>query len=687
MAGRTGKSKTKKANDDDEPDRNVVTPDQLLSTLRSQQKPTSQALALKNVSEYDYEDEETIPGLVALPRKGPDLEGFNDLRMVELAEAAYVDTDPVPPTAELTSFAEREVDELRMKAMAKMRRPVPKLDTPDVSPAPTPPPSVGEKFARDVILDRNPDGPHTMDQLDDWLRASSCTDYDGDWRPLWRTTEREKGKKSEEEVILETERKSWFPPALDKNVFSQEGAGVMLHFMLITRLGAALLCNAIMTTPLLVANLGGSLLLTNTFLGFGRMTIANLGIYPDGWTDFSDWSEREFSDGIPLRGETFQYALFDCVGCGILLIVLILFEFRVVPDEVKKQDEELVSPADYSLMIYGVPHVSEKYARHEEYRDDLVRYFSGEFEDELKDFLNELAVEGPDDDDEADDDDKKPVATLVPLNSGRVLRLKLERERLQVQQKGLEMRLEAHQPGTKEEFYQSPEGELLPHLVSTDGCLRGFFRSQILTFWEKRKAMVELALERNELDIDAAERKMKDEDWREVIAVVVSFNKERHKDNVAAWLDKPDAPRFQGERLKVQEAPEPNGLSYENLDQNAAASRRSRLYLVAVLLVLISLIFLFILGQFIGPQPIEFQDLAPSDAWLIAPDPGNRDPRDVRFEVCEAQMFKDEACTEPIEVVNVFTRASQQTADRVVDGATGSPCARANIWTSAQLAR
>ena len=30
-------------------------------------------------------------------------------------------------------------------------------------------------------------------------------------------------KKSEDEIILETEAKTWFPPALDKNVFSQEG--------------------------------------------------------------------------------------------------------------------------------------------------------------------------------------------------------------------------------------------------------------------------------------------------------------------------------------------------------------------------------------------------------------------------------------------------------------------------------
>ena len=145
----------------------------------------------------------------------------------------------------------------------------------------------------------------------------------------------------------------------------------MLHFQLLKRLGTAMFLNALLAMPILLANLSGSLLLTKDVTGFGRMTIANIGNYPDAWTDFTDWSDRELSPGTPLRDETFNYALFDCIGCSYFLVVLLLFEFRVVPEEVRKQDEELVSPSDFSLMISGIPDVPEKYQRDEEYRDGL----------------------------------------------------------------------------------------------------------------------------------------------------------------------------------------------------------------------------------------------------------------------------------------------------------------------------
>merc|ERR1719316_1467718 len=132
-------------------------------------------------------------------------------------------------------------------------------------------------------------------------------------------------------------------------------------------------------------NLSGSLLLTKDVTGFGRMTIANIGHYLDAWTDFKDWSDRE-SDGWmvggpgPLRNQTYTYALYDCIGCAFFLIILVYFEFQTVPAEVRKQDEEVVTPADYALMISGIPDIPEKYQRDEEFRDGLtdrlVRYFS-----------------------------------------------------------------------------------------------------------------------------------------------------------------------------------------------------------------------------------------------------------------------------------------------------------------------
>ena len=64
---------------------------------------------------------------------GQDLDSYNDLRLAQLAEEAFADHDPVPPAAHLTDFSERKVDEIREKSMAKIRRPIPRLPTPEVS--------------------------------------------------------------------------------------------------------------------------------------------------------------------------------------------------------------------------------------------------------------------------------------------------------------------------------------------------------------------------------------------------------------------------------------------------------------------------------------------------------------------------------------------------------------------------
>ena len=53
--------------------------------------------------------------------------------LAQLAEDAFADHDPVPPAAHLTDFSERKVDEIREKSMAKIRRPIPRLPTPEVS--------------------------------------------------------------------------------------------------------------------------------------------------------------------------------------------------------------------------------------------------------------------------------------------------------------------------------------------------------------------------------------------------------------------------------------------------------------------------------------------------------------------------------------------------------------------------
>jgi len=551
------------------------------------------------------------------------------------------------PRGEVLDYALKDqVDKLRYVSEGRQFW-TPRIETPVASPAQTPVPSEGEPFDREAVLSRDTDLADD-ELLEEHLRASSCTDEDGLWRPLWLTPHTELGT---------------------------EGVGMLLYFELLRWIGGTFFLCALITTPLFVLCAQGSLVLSSPF-GFAKLSIANIGTYPENWIGADDWAERDIW-GVRLSSMTPLLGVLDaCAGLFLLMLGLWL-EYLHIPRLVVQHDEAHITPADYAIEVEGMPEKLDG-PKHSCYDKVLKQHFAKlcRF---VKSATNE-SIEVP-----PTPRARPPIVDLVLTRKSPLIKLNERKRQLTALEDGLDKRIKYHRrhaevarlkSAVPKKKHTQRSAEVVERIVCMlhASCFSGLMQWRT-SRWEKRLEDVKKVLADTETEIAFELRKPAEEQL--ISGAYVTFRNEEFKERVLDhfaddWLDAAQT-TFEGSKLSVRQAPEPNAISFENLDGDPQG-RKWRGYLAKLgFLVLLLLLVFFVANGCSTPAPIVQVPLTAAQVWLLAAEEGD-------LELCEVSLFSDVACTNELKAARAFASATKTTAYRAIDQ--DESCRRLSTWSS-----
>lgn len=388
-----------------------------------------------------------------------------------------------------------------------------------------------------------------------------------------------------------------------------KSVGIQLYFELLSGLGWTFFVMFLLSIPLLVCNCSGRMIESTNALNkaLAMTTVANIGRCPaEGCESMDDFEYRcmwsgECDDTKPenlVRSWTPYLGGLDALCLLTFMLFGVVFRNLRIPYVVKQFDMSVVTPADFALDIPNPPRCLGKAAgsaEHLQYEDKLRKHF-------VK-VLQNLA-EGPYPD---ANDSFIPEISLVREYNGATSKFLEKGQHIENLRSAHVAKLKLNHPeyGEKNEEKRA-----------------------------KRVAKHEKAMEKSKHTIDKLSKRLKAEaeiieKERAVCRAFVTFKSIEVKEKVE-WeyrfsqyvmlrCCQGEKLRFEGRRIKVQQAPEPSDLYWENLDFNRKQQYcRKFLILIVTILVLIATAFGLVAAKsFFGSEakPREAYDTWVLQSW------------------------------------------------------------------------
>lgn len=104
-----------------------------------------------------------------------------------------------------------------------------------------------------------------------------------------------------------------------------------------------------------------------------RTTIANLGSSTPNATDVADRRVEMFGQSLDIRGVTMATGLLDALITHVLLMAALWFEFVVIPRVIEAHERTRITPEAFAVAVKGLPRRLE--ADHRAYEERLRRHF------------------------------------------------------------------------------------------------------------------------------------------------------------------------------------------------------------------------------------------------------------------------------------------------------------------------
>lgn len=390
------------------------------------------------------------------------------------------------------------------------------------------------------------------------------------------------------------------------------GPGIRLYFDFIMAVGIAFTVCFITTLPNIILMRSGNMATsTNTWnLLLAQYSVANLGICDTGECQTYDerWGRRAMRDNIydmKLYEWTEYMGFMDTLSMLLVVFSTWYFSKRYIPHIVRQEDRESVTAGDFAVMVDKLPKKLEN--DHENYEGLLRKHFINL----LKKYPKELPKE------------PIPEVALVRDYDGGILKFQ-EKGRLQKEKKINEVKLAALDPNEKKADKQ-----------------KKLIEKKIKTAADRITAID------NSLHDQA---KLKDVD-REVSMAFVIFHDVLMKDIILAkyqfsnsYLLRCCLPRkqnFEKHGIRVQQAPEPGNLKWENLDFNPRRRTANRCFVFVVVLVLMIICTVFVAYLQALQTTVSSSEDGSYDAWVLR----NTDTSGVScLHICGWHSFTDYEC-------------------------------------------
>eukprot|EP00929_Paragymnodinium_shiwhaense_P023277 TRINITY_DN14612_c0_g1_i8.p1 TRINITY_DN14612_c0_g1~~TRINITY_DN14612_c0_g1_i8.p1 ORF type:complete len:1429 (+),score=325.69 TRINITY_DN14612_c0_g1_i8:311-4597(+) len=486
----------------------------------------------------------------------------------------------------------------------------------------------------------------------------ACTVYDEktdkwEWRSLWSTTPAELGL---------------------------YGIGTQIYFEFLAGIGLVFLACFFLSLPQFIVSSKGSLVdqvsgaeevnVLNKFLAWS--SLGNIGYCTHGLCRATDdyWHKTVGEDDdMPLRDLSEAFGILDGLALWLFVLFGAVFEHIWVPLQVKRQDEKYVTSADYAVSVTRLPrHLGHK-ELHSKYKETLSAHFETVLKSEGFDRENMVRE-----------------VTLMHEYDGAIFEFMKQGELIEQRDNMRAAAARARKDNDE---------------ASAD-------RAQ-----EKAESLQDQIIQ-VEIDMEK-QAAMKDEE-REVCFAVIMFDTEELKNAVLqkykrsrSWILRMFQRRdlqFHGKKIKVEQAPEPTDLYWENLDYEVEKHECRRLIMImcaftCILGALLALVWLRTIA--VAPTTA----VAPKVLWMIRwplsdasaenansfslPGLDNHWNGEPCMELCGWRLTTDTFCENSLggKVTHVYSRTGLEwergEGDSLHPLLEGTNCSRTWAWNAESL--
>mmetsp|Transcript_160945 Transcript_160945/g.516589 ORF Transcript_160945/g.516589 Transcript_160945/m.516589 type:complete len:1006 (-) Transcript_160945:309-3326(-) len=188
----------------------------------------------------------------------------------------------------------------------------------------------------------------------EYFRSASCSDPDGRKWPLWST-----------------DLESLGTYGIGIELYFRFTRLAIRCFAVAALLGVPLLtCNL---SGNMLSTMPGSEGTGPLISWLARTTIANLGSSSPNATEVADRRVEMFGQSLDIRGVTMATGLLDALITHVLLVVALWFEFVVIPMVIEAHERTRITPEAFAVAVKGLPRRLE--ADHRAYEERLRRHF------------------------------------------------------------------------------------------------------------------------------------------------------------------------------------------------------------------------------------------------------------------------------------------------------------------------
>jgi len=491
-------------------------------------------------------------------------------------------------------------------------------------------------------------------------------------------TAREDKIKRAKEFMMQTactdEENHWKSMYTPVKELGQYGVGVQLYFNFLTDIGCLFMFLFLLTIPLLVHSLGGTIIddfpetkdQSFYYKFMSAFTPANLGTCGEDAADClrkDDLHNRKVfagSDGF-LRDVTPALGVLDCLQMVFAMIFIIVFRVYKIPKAVRLQDEANVTASDFAVRVSGLPRKLSK--NHEQYEDLLQQHFE-----------NILATECG-----IDKPGQVAEVTLIREYDGCIS-------------------LFLQQGNLLEEMHEAGVAARLAKKAGKDKDADKHHKKRI-----KLKQKIE------KIEASLAHQADMDDIQRDVCGAFVMFEEERQKDAICklykpyrGWgsrLFEPKWLHFKDWRLVVTETCEPEELYWENMDYSWFLHKMRKFATLTVSFGIV--VFCIFIMTFLrsADQAVDTRT-QPHDLWVFEMansrdfgggrgpgGPGGGDQ--ICMELCELDVSFDKSCnpmaSHPDYLKHIYSDADRHWAvgdapHSLIDDSTS--CGPNDVWRS-----
>eukprot|EP00746_Dinoflagellata_sp_MGD_P010058 gnl/MRDRNA2_/MRDRNA2_120643_c0_seq1.p1 gnl/MRDRNA2_/MRDRNA2_120643_c0~~gnl/MRDRNA2_/MRDRNA2_120643_c0_seq1.p1 ORF type:complete len:1228 (+),score=231.61 gnl/MRDRNA2_/MRDRNA2_120643_c0_seq1:259-3684(+) len=366
---------------------------------------------------------------------------------------------------------------------------------------------------------------------------------------------------------------------------------------------------------------------------FEKSSVGNLGTcgkFRTNCGNITAWMDRPITSTSDrkVRDTTELFGMLDVVSMGLFLLGCLVFYVYRMKKIVKINDDDYITPADFSIHIMGLPR------KLKDAPEDDTEYYQKKLSSHFVKILK---------------DPKNGLEEVRDLEDADIV---------------CEVSLVRNYHGAVKNF------------LDTGVKMKAIKNLELKKDHEEEKGKktekTEKKIDKLEEKIEKKTKKVKNaeapEHEREVCMGFVIFNKESYKNNVLSQYEMNNSLimrmadcfcnkrlRFEGSRLKIQQAPEPSNLNWENLDvpPSQLTARRTCTCCIAFIVLLVS-VSMIAVAQSAKAAMTKAAPIEGKDVWVL----GNiSEPfREGCFSMCNVQAFSDTQCSQQFDLSKYLVR-------------------------------